>query len=84
MPKTAISECVKAAQILHEVRLKKFKPVPKDWFTLEQFMETADCSRSRAHTALSELRKLDKINSKKWSRLDSNGRTSYITIYKTK
>lgn len=84
MSKESISECVKAGQLLSEIRQNKFQPIPKGWFSIEQFMGKHDCGKTFASQALRTLVKFNKIEQKKWPCQDAGGKTYYISIYKTK
>lgn len=84
MSKEAISECVKAGQILAELNRNRFQPIPKGWFSVEQYMEKHDCGITAANDDLRTLLKFNKLERKKWPRHGSSGKTYYISIYKTK
>lgn len=84
MHKDAISECVKAAQVLYDLKLSKFKPVPSGWFTWTQFMEANDIRITAAKEKLNALVKSGKLRSQMWSIPNINGRPYKAIIYKLK
>jgi hypothetical protein len=84
MSKESISECVKAGQILSEIRQNRFQPIPKGWFSVDQYMEAHDCGRSFAFESLGTLVKFNKVEHKKWPCRGVAGKMHYISIYKNK
>jgi hypothetical protein len=84
MSKEAISECVKAGQLLSEIAQQKFRPIPRGWFSIEKFMEVHDCGATFARESLRTLVKFNRAQHKKWPKQDNGGKTYYISIYKTK
>lgn len=80
----SIKECVKAMKLLEEIRQKKFQPVPRGWFTIEQYMENTGCGKTFACQSMKELARAGRVESRKWPFKASDGRTAYTTIYKNK
>lgn len=82
--KNKINACAEAAQLLAELRQKKYPPVPASWFTTEQFAEHMDCSKGTARKNMEDLVSTGRFLSRRWPCLDCRGRTYYQTIYKKK
>lgn len=84
MQKDAISECIKAAHLLKEIESGRVPPIPKGWFTKDQFASQIGVGRTAAQERLVLLMKSGSLIFKKWPVLDRTGRVNYTNIYKTK
>lgn len=80
----SIKACASAAIALAEIRAKKFQPIPKDWFTLNQLMDHFGRGKTFARDAINELVTAGKLEAQKWLVLGKSGQAQQITIYKTK
>lgn len=81
---SAIKECAKAAKLLELARQGQYEPIPSGWFTLEQFMEHEQCGQTLAWSGMKKLTRDGKVVSQRWPARATDGKTYYVTIYKTK
>lgn len=84
MQKSRIPQAVEAARLLHQLELKKFSPIPDDYFTFESYVEDNKCGTTKAHKDIKNLVKAGVLEVSSWPTLTQGGRTLNKQIYKIK
>lgn len=84
MPKNGIPQAVAAARLLQQLEQKKFEPIPKEWFTLESYMEQNKCGLTKGAKDIKKLVQAGIIEVASWPTLDVRGRALNKQIYRIK
>jgi hypothetical protein len=74
-----LKACLAAAQALDAALAKELKPIPKDWWTREDFQESKGIKRSAAKEQVSEMLKRGIIETQKW-----RVKSGWVPIYRVK
>lgn len=81
---SSISQAVKAAKVLQQIRAKQFDPIPEGWFTRADYEIENKCNRGTAMKELMELASAGAVELDSWPVQASDGRAIKTTIYKLK
>lgn len=84
MQKSRIPQAVEAARLLHQLELQKFKPIPDDWFTLEDYCGQNKCGTTKGNKDVKNLVKAEVLEVSSWPTLTQGGKTLNKQIYRIK
>lgn len=83
--KTQVSKkTLNALDRLEELLRDEIKPVPKDWFTIDGYMERFGTSRVTAYDDLNHRVKAGQLEEKRWLKAGPTGRHTKIRIFRVK